>query len=311
MKKSICVYLRSSENNMKFKAFTLIELLVVITIIALLVSIVMPALNKAKQQANQIVCLANQKSLIMAWTQYNDANNDSMVAHYVTEDHMKGGAKAHSWVEPPQIPGDSTGPNFSLAPAARYRGAIGSGVTEGMRRTGLRAGAMWKYLKEEEVYHCPGDRRYKVEQGDGQMFRSYSIPRGIGAATDAQGGFTKNDYITKASKIKYPVEKYVFAEVSYDNDWVKNYPDQFILNMAQYYNSNTKGVWVPLSAWHGNSSTFAFADGHADTHKWITKDVVEYFKDRTTYKAEGGSDEFTNNEDMEWLYRHYPNSQMF
>lgn len=44
---------------MRKKAFTLIELLVVISIIALLVAILMPALNMAKQQANAAVCGAN------------------------------------------------------------------------------------------------------------------------------------------------------------------------------------------------------------------------------------------------------------
>ena len=50
--------------------FTLIELLVVIAIIALLMAILMPALNRARQQARAINCLANQKSLAMAYNMY-------------------------------------------------------------------------------------------------------------------------------------------------------------------------------------------------------------------------------------------------
>jgi prepilin-type N-terminal cleavage/methylation domain-containing protein/prepilin-type processing-associated H-X9-DG protein len=51
-------------------AFTLIELLVVIAIIALLVSILMPSLQKAKEMAKDVVCLSNQKSIALAMMLY-------------------------------------------------------------------------------------------------------------------------------------------------------------------------------------------------------------------------------------------------
>ncbi|MBI9016021.1 MAG: prepilin-type N-terminal cleavage/methylation domain-containing protein [Phycisphaerae bacterium] len=60
----------------KIKAFTLIELLVVISIIAVLVSIMMPALSKARASAQRIVCLNNLRNLGMGMEFYLQENNE-------------------------------------------------------------------------------------------------------------------------------------------------------------------------------------------------------------------------------------------
>jgi len=56
------------------RGFTLVELLVVIAIIALLISILMPSLNKAKELACQAVCRANNKSIVVALNVYTNYN---------------------------------------------------------------------------------------------------------------------------------------------------------------------------------------------------------------------------------------------
>ena len=64
-----------SEKMCEKKGFTLIELLVVIAIIALLLSIIMPSLNKAKTYAEEVVCKNNLRQYGLATEMYCNENN--------------------------------------------------------------------------------------------------------------------------------------------------------------------------------------------------------------------------------------------
>jgi len=59
---------------MRRRAFTLIELLVVIAIIALLMAILMPALQRVKKQGRQAVCLSNVRQWGLIWSMYTQEN---------------------------------------------------------------------------------------------------------------------------------------------------------------------------------------------------------------------------------------------
>lgn len=62
------------DKEKKQDGFTLIELLVVISIIALLLSILMPSLNKARTAARRVICMTNQKQIALASVAYSAAN---------------------------------------------------------------------------------------------------------------------------------------------------------------------------------------------------------------------------------------------
>src|SRR5438094_9880940 len=64
------------------KGFTLIELLVVIAIIAILASLLLPALARSKTKAQGIMCMNNGRQMMLAWKFYVDDNRDSVPASY-------------------------------------------------------------------------------------------------------------------------------------------------------------------------------------------------------------------------------------
>ena len=72
--------IKQTDKNYCHCGFTLIELLVVIAIIALLMGILMPALQSVRKQAQAIVCRSNIRNWGVIWKLYTDDSNGKFQA---------------------------------------------------------------------------------------------------------------------------------------------------------------------------------------------------------------------------------------
>ena len=228
---------------MNKRAFTLIELLVVISIIAILMAILMPALKIAREQARSVHCRSNVRNLTMAWLMYKD-ENDAKLVHGVTPGPTYDRRTVAPWVVMPPGLGDST-----LADKKEY----------------IKQGLLWPYVKDIDVYRCPSDRRQNSPYHK-YAFRTYSIAGGL-AGLGSGGGFGARE-ITKYTEIRQPSEKYVFLAEC----------DPRGYNMNSWVMDPKARQWVdPFGIWHrDNATTLGFADGRVDMQRWKSRGLVEW-----------------------------------
>jgi prepilin-type N-terminal cleavage/methylation domain-containing protein len=77
--------------------FTLVELLVVIAIITLLIAILLPALSKAREQANRVSCMSNLRSIGQAMYQYANENKGNFPRGVWFQDFSYSSVPDHTW----------------------------------------------------------------------------------------------------------------------------------------------------------------------------------------------------------------------
>ena len=293
----------------KKNGFTLIELLVVISIIALLISILMPALNKAREQATGSVCMANQKNLMLAYAMYADENDGRIVGGYVVTSMETTIAAKHQWVFYPQ---DDNG-----TPTDVYGGTV---PTLKDRKNGIEKGKLWKYLETHEVYHCPGDSRERKGTKNNAplkdffyMYRSYSLPD-ILAATDKDVMFWNPEPFRKMSQIRNPASRYSFVEDSFAGNELYGGGAGMVFNHGGWSFEpwpNGDAGWYPEQWWdgpayfHNRAGTYSFFDGHVEMHHWVHEKTWLYSLDPDN--TPNTPDPLApGNEDMKWLWMHWP-----
>src|SRR2546423_6299274 len=118
--------------------FTLVELLVVIGIIAVLIAVLLPALSKAREQAKVTACLSNIRQLTTGWIMYANDNKGNLV-WAGTSDKTAGSTP----------PTPTTDLNYGLF------GWVIDQAADTNTPASIRAGLLWKYCSNPEVYRCP------------------------------------------------------------------------------------------------------------------------------------------------------------
>lgn len=118
------------------KGFTLIELLVVIAIIAILASMLLPALAKAKEKSQRTFCVNNNKQIALAMMLYTGDNNDTM----------------------PWSNWGWTYPGWLYKPVNGAVPSIKTGINSTNQQLAYIGGQYWTYLKNVKVYRCPIDK---------------------------------------------------------------------------------------------------------------------------------------------------------
>jgi prepilin-type N-terminal cleavage/methylation domain-containing protein/prepilin-type processing-associated H-X9-DG protein len=185
---------------MKRTAFTLIELLVVIAIIAVLIGLLLPAVQKVREAANRITCANNLKQIALAAHTYHDANQRLPVGCFVPY--------AADGFHDCQDITNPFGPNWAvyLLPFIEQTNLYNTINVNAYPGTSLPANLInyptydrsWRSIRSAtiKVYLCPSDTNNRSPYVDSS---GVDTPAEVGWARGnyaATSGFTDNDHTT-------------------------------------------------------------------------------------------------------------------
>jgi prepilin-type N-terminal cleavage/methylation domain-containing protein/prepilin-type processing-associated H-X9-DG protein len=267
------------------RGFTLIELLVVIAIIAILASLLLPALSRAKQEAWGVNCLNNKKQLQLAWTMYAGDFNDRLA---INADQSMPYNGSQSWCEGIlDWTSDTQNTNYQYL-------------------ISQKVASMGPYVVNSyPLYWCPADTYLSSAQRKqkwAHRCRSIAMDGAIGDGkkyTFSNWGAEQMWWAVKMGSLANPgpAKSWVFIDEHPDS-----IDDEILyVNPAE---KNGTGVFTELPAsFHNKSCGVSFADGHAELHKWLAAETVHPVTYSTINQVT-----VTLSPDLAWLAQRTPNA---
>lgn len=266
------------------KGFTLIELLVVIAIIAVLMAILMPALNKAREQGQRIVCKSNLKNYTLAIQMYTDDNDDRFCV-----------PQSCYFSQTAAYPVEA-----GLSSPIHLRWCNGDLY---LREHPEYASNFFHYLQNVKAFICPTFKRITIKSSQDHFFvadagnlrnykpwYNYTMNAYLGSPSTG----VKNSAVKKLSEVKHLAETFSFVEESALVDTrynVSGLNDTYMIpgddSMVQGWLNQTgsyrliqpgpEGVgafWDVIGGFHyapsqdplGGKGNCAFLDGHVEAH---------------------------------------------
>ena len=235
------------------KSFTLIELLVVIAIIAILASMLLPALSKAREKARTISCTSNAKTIVTAMNMYVLDQKDFIP--YCCNILVRGGGYV-------DFPDTADMPNVTRP---------GTSSTFYKEGKGKWPGALWPYIKNWNAYLCNSNLRTNPLIGYGTPGAG-SADYGMPYVHYDKSGYTRNSI----KDHKRPGQTmYIGCRGINPAGTVNN--RAFVYGVFQ---SSTSPDWYgECNTIHGNGTVIGFLDGHVENWK-ISRVYVMTTKDK-------------------------------